>query len=634
MDRNHLEKAIRGTLFRLQPDSADGALLERFLTVRDQAAFEELVRRHGPMVLQVCRRVLGHQQDAEDAFQSTFVLLARKAGSVARMASLGGWLHGVALRTALNARKLRARRARPAGSQAEAGAVAESAAGPSQELQRLDLNSVLDEELDKLPERYRLPVVLCYFEGKTVEDTAQKLGWPSGTVKTQLSRAREVLRDRLSRRGVTLGASGLATVLVEGKLPAAVPGALVNATSQGAALLAGGASTAPGLITAPAAELAAGMQHDLASRKLRWAAALLLVLGGAGITLALIGSRSGLQRSQPMITAQNLEMARGLPPFRRAVFARDDKVLALGDAGGGVNLFEIDWEIGPSRMRELLRLAGPHSSMAFSPDGKTLAAGTPDGTVQLVDLATQRRLATLRTVHPGLVGELIFSPDGQALAGMVAQRGFTIWNLKTQAVQSRIDYTEQAGAAHLALTAKRELFAISSDYRVRCWDATNGQEKPIDFPKVGIVPQPGKPAGKGCVVALTEDASMVVVFGDGSVHLWQRAANRVQHLFTLDPQTVDGVTFLAGPRGDTVACFMHKTNRIAIWDVGLKRELAVIHRPFEGGITARAYSSDGKRFFWSGFAEPAKPGQTSVGSAGGIIDLDIRRNELARTNRQ
>lgn len=111
MSLDSLKKTIRGTLFRLQPDNGDGPLLDRFSVARDQTAFEELVRRHGPMVLQVCQRVLGHQQDAEDAFQGTFVLLARKAGTVARMASVGGWLHGVALRTALNAKKLRARRA-------------------------------------------------------------------------------------------------------------------------------------------------------------------------------------------------------------------------------------------------------------------------------------------------------------------------------------------------------------------------------------------------------------------------------------------------------------------------------------------------------------------------------------------
>ncbi|MBL8798293.1 MAG: hypothetical protein JNM56_30645, partial [Planctomycetia bacterium] len=331
---------------------------------------------------------------------------------------------------------------------------------------------------------------------------------------------------------------------------------------------------------------------------------------------------------------QGLEAPRGFAPFRRAVFGRDDRILAIGDAGGGITLYEIDWRIGPSQLRKVQRLDGPHSSMAFSPDGKTLAAGTPDGKVLLVDLATQATTTMLRTAHPGLVGELIYSADGMNLAGMVAQSGFTVWDARTRAVRSRIDFAEQPGAAHLAFTAQGELLAISRGYRVRCWDAVSGQERKLTFPTLPRVEQPGKPLARtGSVAALTRDGDMVIVCNDGTVYLWRRAANHVQHVFTLPTPLTEGLIFLASPRGDTVAWCAQESNRIAIWDVGLKRELAVVHRPFEGGITCRAYSSDGQRFFWSGLPEAPKPGVTAMPTVGGVIDLDVRRSEIARTLR-
>jgi RNA polymerase sigma factor (sigma-70 family) len=250
---------------------SDGALLERFAARGEEAAFEALVQRHGPMVLGVCRRVLGDAQDAEDAFQATFLVLVRSARAVGKAASVGSWLHGVAHRTALKARAARAARRkheRRAPIMANNGPGAEAAWG--------ELRQVLDEEVGRLPEACRGPFVLCYLEGKTYDEAARLLGCPKGTVSTRLTRARELLRARLTRRGLALSAGLLATALSQSAAPA-VPPALTAATVSAAASPA---------VAPQVAALTEGVLKAMLMSKCKIATAVLLavgvVMGGAG----------------------------------------------------------------------------------------------------------------------------------------------------------------------------------------------------------------------------------------------------------------------------------------------------------------------------------------------------------------
>jgi RNA polymerase sigma-70 factor (ECF subfamily) len=214
----------------------DRQLLERFVTRRDGAAFAALVQRHGPRVLGVCRRVLRHEQDAEDVFQATFLVLARKAAVIPWQESVSRWLSAVAYRLALHARGGAARRRRrerpvgavrpgtpsadegpepPAGPGGEWDSLAEKyhpCAEPLAEVARRELRRVLDDELHRLPEKYRAPVVLCYLEGKTNEEAARELGWPTGSMSRRLARARALLQERLTRRGLALALVVLALV--------------------------------------------------------------------------------------------------------------------------------------------------------------------------------------------------------------------------------------------------------------------------------------------------------------------------------------------------------------------------------------------------------------------------------------
>jgi len=213
---------------------SDETLFERFLTgggLDSQEAFRALVVRHGPMVLGICRHVLNQDQDAEDAFQATFLVLARKGGSIRDRRVLSGWLHEVAYRIAIKARASAVRRRTL---EREGMAMLPPAIEPNRQDQQAawnELRPVLHEEVNRLPDKYRIPVILSYLEGKTNEEVADLLQWPVGTVKGRLSRARELLRSRLMRRGLALSAGFLMTALSQGRVFAeVVPAHLIRST--------------------------------------------------------------------------------------------------------------------------------------------------------------------------------------------------------------------------------------------------------------------------------------------------------------------------------------------------------------------------------------------------------------------
>jgi RNA polymerase sigma factor (sigma-70 family) len=249
----------------------DGQLLEGYINRRDKAALAALVRRHGPMVWGVCRRVLANYHDAEDAFQATFLVLVRKAASIASRELLANWLYGVAHQTALRARATAARRKqreRPLGQMPEP-------ATADYEIWR-DLQPVLDAELSRLPDRYRAVIVLCDLEGKTRKEAARQLGVPEGTVAGRLARARTMLAKRLARRGLALPGGVLTAVLSQSVAAAHVPAWLVSSTIKATSLFAAGQGTA-GLISAPVAALVEGVLKTMLLSRLKIAAPVVLV---------------------------------------------------------------------------------------------------------------------------------------------------------------------------------------------------------------------------------------------------------------------------------------------------------------------------------------------------------------------
>ncbi|HEY7423678.1 MAG TPA: sigma-70 family RNA polymerase sigma factor [Gemmataceae bacterium] len=261
----------------------DAHLLERFASRRDEAAFTVLVRRHGPLVLGVCRRVLRDGHLAEDCFQTTFLLLARKAGCLRRPEALGPWLYGVALRTARKAKAQAARR-RLKESQVRADVAVED----SDDLIWRDLRPVLDESVNALSEKYRIPLVLHYLQGISVTEIARRLRCPRGSVAVRLARAREQLRVRLTRRGLALSAGGLMLALSKASAPASVPPPLVIPTAKSAALVAAAQAAGPGLFPARIAVLMEGVLRIMRTTKGKIIAAVLFVAAffGAGVEMS------------------------------------------------------------------------------------------------------------------------------------------------------------------------------------------------------------------------------------------------------------------------------------------------------------------------------------------------------------
>ena len=258
-------------------EQTDRDLLRAFLTANDQPSFEILVRRHGTMVLRVCRRVLGQEQDAEDAFQATFLVLARQAASIRKRTSLASWLHGVAYRMATNAGRAAARRRKH-----QRQAVPKTPADPALTAAWQEIQVLLDEEVERLPETVRGPFVLCCLENRSGPEVARQLGLEEGTLWKRLSRARQLLRKRLAQRGVALTTILTATAVATQSAGSTLPPGLLTLTVTAAA-----PETALSLVSPNVTALMKGMMKTMFIGKLKIVTAVLLALAlaatGAGV---------------------------------------------------------------------------------------------------------------------------------------------------------------------------------------------------------------------------------------------------------------------------------------------------------------------------------------------------------------
>jgi RNA polymerase sigma factor (sigma-70 family) len=297
----------------------DGQLLARFLARRDGDAFTALLRRHGPMVLGVCRRLLGSPDDAEDAFQATWLVFVRKAASIAARESVGGWLYRVAYRTALEAR---AKRGRRRARERQVDDVPHPEVGPEEAWR--ELLPLLDREINRLPEKYRLAVVLCDLEGRTRREAARHLQIAEGTLSSRLTTARKALARRLARHGAILSAGGLAALLAQGTASAGVPGPLLLSTTKAAAALAAGPAATSGVISVKVAALTEGVMKAMFLAKLKVVSAVLCGVAVVGLGTGRLmypargqgGAPSGLSQAAAGGRRGSTEKARqeALPP--------------------------------------------------------------------------------------------------------------------------------------------------------------------------------------------------------------------------------------------------------------------------------------------------------------------------------
>lgn len=563
-------------------DLPDGQLLERFADQREEAAFAALLLRHGSMVLHVCRRVLGRIHDAEDVFQATFLMLARKAGSIRKRDSVGCWLHGVAYRLAVRARgqaRSRQARERQAANPRRAGAALGAA--------WLEVQSVLDEELQRLPAKYRDVLVLCYLEGQTQEEVACRLGCPLGTVRSRLARARTVFQKRLVRRGLTASAGALASALLAGAASAELPATLLRLTLQAALPFAAG-RTPGGQASAQAVLLAEGGLKVVSAAKLKLAltaiaaAAALTVSAGALAVQARVDEFVQVeQEGSPKAAGQKPAAPRPAEePIVRTVREGDDL------PAGALH------RLGSPRFRH------DHGSSswlatAFSHDGKMLA--TCAGSIRLWEPATGRLIREIDGRF-WTTGSLLFSPDDKVLA----VQGYESISLLDSATGKLLH--------HLRVEQLSRVFAFSPDgkllattgpasgpkkgdggnYSVSLWDTATGRQVSVF-------------RGHGHVIhsaAFTPDGRTLVTACYGNrVYRWDVARGELRKSFELPPP--DGRTACLSPDGGTLAIATpwrapRPGDTDSVWDTETGRQRCAF--PSGRGIRdyGLAFSPDGK----------------------------------------
>jgi RNA polymerase sigma factor (sigma-70 family) len=323
---------------------SDRDLLGRFLAERDEDAFAGLISRHASLVMGVSRRILGNAADAEDVFQATFIVLSKKASSIRNLDSISSWLHNVAVRIALRAKSLTEERR----TRERRVAQMHSAAAPEVQEGSSDLGPALDQELSGLPEKYRAPLVLCYLDGMTNEGAARTLGLPSGSMSGRLEKGRELLRERLARRGVAVTTAVLGALLVDKlALAAAVSPAVVASAAKVAVLAAAGEAA----VSAPVALLVKGGLQALVAAKAKLAAA-------AAITACLVGTAAGV------VTYHSIRPeALDDPSYSAADVARvERRVAELAPTAAERRIDEIAWvrDLGTAR-----RLSREHGRPIF-----------------------------------------------------------------------------------------------------------------------------------------------------------------------------------------------------------------------------------------------------------------------------
>jgi RNA polymerase sigma factor (sigma-70 family) len=334
----HLRRAV---LLRDGAGLTDGQLLQNYIGRRDEAALAALVRRHGPMVWGVCRRLLRNYHDAEDAFQATFLVFVRKAASIASPELLANWLYGVAHQTALKARATTAKR----GARERQVEEMPQPAVTERDIWN-DLQPLLDRELSRLPDKYRSAIVLCELEGETRKEAARRLGVPEGTLAARLARGRKMLAVRLARHGLAVSAGSLAAVLAQNMASASAPVAVVRSTIRAATLFAAGQAAAAGGISVKAVALTEGVLKAMFLTKLKIATAIVLGVGLLGISWGLYPTHAAAPPDRKQEAAPTPSSALGAPGKQGGKPAKD---------GQGEKTIRLPK--GPAPVQVLVRLA-------------------------------------------------------------------------------------------------------------------------------------------------------------------------------------------------------------------------------------------------------------------------------------
>jgi RNA polymerase sigma factor (sigma-70 family) len=564
--------------------SSDEQLLADFLTRRSDDAFSALIGRHGPMVLNVCRRILHDRHSAEDVFQATFVVLADRAGAIRRPTSLAGFLHGIAYRLAV--------RARPRRMQSLPAAVCDKAGGPPEDLAWKEMLGILDHELGQLSDRFRGPLVLCYLEGRTQDEAARQLGWSLNTLRRRLTQGRQLLEARLRGRGVTLSAA-LTGLLAS--TAAAVPGHL-----QAATLAAAGAQAVGGFAAGDSALTMAknGITFLLSTSGKKIGALVALAALGAAVCLAYTRDSNAdpvqaANEPPPLVAAQPEDVVQGdpnadpLPPqgairigtarYRHGTrieclaLSADGK-LAVTASGNSPYNPALAGRFSPARVWDLTdgrcRYSIPNERGSYaeypeavdlSPDGKTLAT-RDDKFLCFWDAATGKEFRKLNYHELSASGGgrsptdwITFTPDGKQVA--VTLMGDAIQLVEVETGKLIRTFTPGGAASACAFSPDGKLMAtggyeVEKDvYYARLWEVGTGKE----LRRLPAGKFPGPANGRQRALAFSPDGALLAGggWGDARLRLWDVATGKDLQVFPKIGEDVKSVAF--APDGKTVA---------------------------------------------------------------------------------
>lgn len=594
---------------------SDHQLVERVLATRDEPALLAIVLRHGMMVHRVCRRVLRRPQDAEDAFQATFLVLAQQLHSLRRHGSLASWLHGVALRVSRKARVRAITRQRREARAARTEAV------PPDDLTWGEVCTALDEELSRLPDRWRLPLVLCFLEGRTQDKAADQLGWSKSTLRRRLARARAALGNRLKGRGIAWSAVLPAVLASDSLSAAAMSLACMNSTVAAALAVVNGKSLAQAA-SPKVAVLTEGVVKTMFAKTIGLVAGALIVF--TLVTAAVAGHFTAASAAPAEVRSERAVQKPALPaasfpllertsvraeepltlkghtygvtsvcfsPDGKRIVTGGGKVARSATAPGEVKVW--DWEKGT----EILALKG-HTDrvcgVSYSPDGKRIASTSSDGTLKVWDAEKGQELYALK--GQARDGSLCFSPDSKRIASICTGNANLVVRVWDAEKGQELLTLQGQGKANVGICFSPDGKRIASEGgkglgTITIWDAENGQEL-LAIKAVQTVTT--KVTTKVTTVAFSPDGKRLASNGDDrTIRVWD--AENGQELLTLKGHTGNVFSVCFSPDGKRLASASASPDQtVKVWDVEKGQELQTL-QGHTGAVKSVCFSPDGKR---------------------------------------